>query len=399
MSLRTQLSVAVAATAAVGGIAPAAADSGTPADQTALTNPSKLAGSAPSLTYRVASHDSLETVARRTGVSPLEIARANGLQGPLRTGQRLVIPSATKDSIRTAPKDSIRTSPGGSTAYTVQRGETLSGIARQHGTTVTAVAQTNGIANPARIYAGQQITIPGQPDAQAAAQPTAQTNGTHTVKPGETLNAIARQHGSTVTAIVQANNITDPGRIYAGRSLTIPATATTVAATPNNAVPNNPVPKTFLHYTYPDSTNSAANANKAALEGVQTPSRTQMQEIVRRTATEMGVDPQLALAHAYVESGFDMRSVSPANAVGVMQVIPSSGEWASRMVGRNLNLLDPQDNAVAGIAIIRYLQRHASDVDQGIAGYYQGLGGVKKNGMRPDTVTYVNKVKAAKARF
>ena len=78
MSLRTQLSVAVAATAAVGGIAPAAADSGTPADQTALTNPSKLAGSAPSLTYRVASHDSLETLARRTGVSPLEIARANG---------------------------------------------------------------------------------------------------------------------------------------------------------------------------------------------------------------------------------------------------------------------------------------------------------------------------------
>ena len=69
------------------------------------------------------------------------------------------------------------------------------------------------------------------------------------------------------------------------------------------------------------------------------------------------------------------------------------------MVGRQLNLLDPQDNAVAGVAIIRYLQKNADDMDQGIAGYYQGLGGVKKTGMRPDTQKYVAKVRAAMAQF
>ena len=330
MSLRAQLSVAVAATAAVSGIAPAAADSSTSAETAAVAHPAKLGAKAPSLTYRAASHDTLETVAKRTGVSP------------------------------------------------------------------TAIAQANGIADPARIYVGQRISIPGaaQPSPQAAAQSSAQTNGSHTVQRGETLSGIARQHGTTVAAIAQANGIADPARIYAGKTLTIPGAATTASATPQN-----PVPKTFLHYTYPDSTNSAANANKLALERAAVPSRAQMQEIVRSTAAQMGVDPRLALAHAYVESGFDMRSVSPANAIGVMQVIPSSGEWASRLVGRRLNLLDPHDNAVAGVAIIRFLQSNADGADQGIAGYYQGLGGVRKNGMKPDTVAYVNRVKAARARF
>ena len=391
MSLRAQLSVAVAATAAVGGMAPAAADSSTSAKVEAVAHTAKLGTKAPSLTYRAASHDTLETVAKRTGVSPTAIAQANKLAGPIRTGQLLTIPA-----IPGALKAPLPAEPSGSLSHTVQRGETLSGIARQHGTTVAAVAQANGIADPARIYAGQRISIPGaaQPSPQAAAQSTAQTNGSHTVQRGETLSGIARQHGTTVAAVAQANGIADPARIYAGKTLTIPGAATTASATPQN-----PVPKTFLHYTYPDSTNSAANANKLALERAAVPSRAQMQEIVRSTAAQMGVDPRLALAHAYVESGFDMRSVSPANAIGVMQVIPSSGEWASRLVGRRLNLLDPHDNAVAGVAIIRYLQSNADGVDQGIAGYYQGLGGVRKNGMRPDTVAYVNRVKAARARF
>lgn len=328
MSLRAQLSVAVAATAAVGGMAPAAADSSTSAKVEAVAHPAKLGTKTPSLTYRAASHDTLETVAKRTGVSPTAIAQANKLAGPIRTGQLLTIPAVPGALKAPLPAEQ----PSGSLSHTVQRGETLSGIARQHGTTVAAVAQANGIADPARIYAGKTLTIPG-------------------------------------------------------------------AAMTASATPQNPVPKTFLHYTYPDSTNSAANANKLALERTAVPSRAQMQEIVRSTAAQMGVDPRLALAHAYVESGFDMRSVSPANAIGVMQVIPSSGEWASRLVGRRLNLLDPHDNAVAGVAIIRYLQSNADGADQGIAGYYQGLGGVRKNGMKPDTVAYVNRVKAARTRF
>ena len=110
-----------------------------------------------------------------------------------------------------------------------------------------------------------------------------------------------------------------------------------------------------------------------------------MKTIVADTARRMGVDPSLALAFAYQESGFDHRSVSPANAIGTMQVIPSSGEWASDLVGRKLNLLDPYDNATAGVAIIRQLIRTSKDLDTAIAGYYQGQYSVSKYGMYDDT--------------
>jgi len=90
--------------------------------------------------------------------------------------------------------------------------------------------------------------------------------------------------------------------------------------------------------------------------------------------------------------------VSPANAIGTMQVIPSSGEWASQLVGRDLNIMDPQDNITAGVAIIRHLQ-NSDPGDIGIAGYYQGAGGVAKYGMYDDTKDYVKKINEAKSRY
>ena len=71
------------------------------------------------------------------------------------------------------------------------------------------------------------------------------------------------------------------------------------------------------------------------------------------TARRHGVDPRLALAVSWQESGWNQRQVSVANAIGAMQVIPSSGEWASQMAGRRLNLLKTQDNITAGVVILR----------------------------------------------
>jgi soluble lytic murein transglycosylase-like protein len=151
--------------------------------------------------------------------------------------------------------------------------------------------------------------------------------------------------------------------------------------------------------TYPEATVASANANKATLLAMGVPSRAHMQALVAQVAQQMGVNPALAQAHAYQESGFNHASVSPANAIGTMQVIPSSGEWASQLVGRKLNLLDPYDNVVAGVAIIRQLQRTAPDLESGIAGYYQGAASVKRNGMFADTKMYVSNVKAHMNRF
>jgi soluble lytic murein transglycosylase-like protein len=144
---------------------------------------------------------------------------------------------------------------------------------------------------------------------------------------------------------------------------------------------------------------SSANQNKALLNSSPVPTREQMKSIVADTARRMGVEPSLALAFAYQESGFNHRSVSPANAIGTMQVIPSSGEWASDLVGRQLNLLDPYDNATAGVASIRQLIRTSPDLDSAIAGYYQGQYSVSKYGMYEDTVNYVESIKAHQQNF
>ena len=210
----------------------------------------------------------------------------------------------------------------------------------------------------------------------------------------------------SLSTLLKANGLSNSSTIYPGQKLKLSSSASKSSSSKSSSISaaastssSNSVPNTFLHYVYPAQTVSDANANYDTLQEIGVPSRAYMQNLVAQTAREMGVDPRLALAHAQTESHFNHASVSPANAIGVMQVIPSSGKWASEMVGRDLNLLDPKDNVVAGVAIIRHLQRSASNVDEGIAGYYQGLWGVQQHGMYSDTRDYVNKVRANMANF
>ena len=377
------------------------------ATKPAATKPaaSKPAASKPAVTtYVVQRGDTLSKIALQHKTTVAKIAADNKISNPNRisVGQKLTIggaapatatpaassPAATKPAAQ-KPAASKPAASAGAT-YTVKAGDTLGKIALQHGTTVAKIAADNGIANPNRLSIGQRLSI-GTP---AVSTPAA--NGTvYTVRAGDTLDRIARNHGTTVAAIQAANSISNPHRISVGQKLTIGGASTPATSTSKpQLVTNN-----FPGYTYADSTVAAANENKHALVNAGVPSRAQTQQTIIQVANQMGVDPKLALAHAYVESGFDATAVSPANAIGTMQVIPSSGVWASQLVGRKLDLLDPYDNIVAGVAIIRSLHSSAANFDQAVAGYYQGLGGVQRNGMRPDTVTYVAKVKSAMARF
>ena len=129
------------------------------------------------------------------------------------------------------------------------------------------------------------------------------------------------------------------------------------------------------------------------------PSRTETKAMITRIARQHGVDPSLALAISYQESGWDQRQVSVANAVGTMQVIPSSGEWASQMAGRDLDLLAPEDNITSGVLLLKTLTQQASTTSDAIAGYYQGLASVESNGMYADTKQYVANVKTLRGRM
>lgn len=287
--------------------------------------------------------------------------------------------------------------------YTVAPGDTVSHIALRTSTTVAQIVAANGLDSRARIRAGQRLVIPTS-GATAAPAPTASvptpSAATHRVVRGDTVSGLAQRYGTTVDAIVAANGLRSASLIRIGENLTIPG----AAASPEVAqgvvpVSNDLVGSTFAGRTYPAATVASANQNKATLLSVGVPSKAEMQSLVGSTADAMGVDRSLAQAIAYQESGFKHDSVSPANAIGTMQVIPTSGQWASDLVGRQLNLLDPQDNVVAGVAILRQLVKTSPDLPTAIASYYQGQAGVRKYGMYPDTRRYVANVQTLMSRF
>ena len=287
--------------------------------------------------------------------------------------------------------------PRTTTEHVVVAGDTVSGLAARYGSAVAAIVQENGLDSRATIRIGQRLRIPlGTTQTSATPSPTTTTttNRTHTVVRGDTVSGLAAKHGTTVAEIVAANGLDSRALIRVGQRLTIPG-----ARSSSSSPAQQLVGSTFLGRTYPAATVASANQNKAALLAIEVPSRAEMQELVRKVALEMGVDPALALAVAYQESGFDQRAVSPANAIGTMQVIPSSGEWAATLVGHSIDLRDPLDNVTAGVAILRQLLRSAPDLPTAIASYYQGLGSVRRNGMYADTRRYVANVQTLMTRF
>ena len=374
--------------------------SAAPAEQAA---PAKKQSSA---TYTVKSGDTLGAIAARHGVSLPSVLKANGLSmtSIIHPGQKIKL-SGSSTASAPAPKAEApkpAASASGAT-YVVKPGDTLGAIAARHNASLGSVLSANGLSMSSVIHPGQKIKLGGgssvavqtspKPAAPKPSAPT--TSGTYTIKAGDTLGAIAARHGVSLSALLSANKLGATTIIHPGKKLTIPGGS---KAAPEQK-PADLVPSTFLHYTYPDAVVAEANKNKHTLNGLPVPSQAQMKAIVADTARKMGVDPSLALAFSYQESGFNQRAVSPANAIGAMQVIPMSGEWASDLVGRKLNLLDPYDNATAGVAIINALIRSSPNLDTAIASYYQGQYSVQTHGMFADTKNYVAAIKAHQKNF
>lgn len=327
--------------------------------------------------YVVERGDTLWGIARQLDTSVSTLVRLNGLADPDRivVGQRLEVPS---DAAAPAPAARETTTAATGSTYRVARGDALSRIARDHGVTTADLARANGITDPDRIRAGQVLTIPGggaapaPAPASADARPAARTMS-YTVVAGDTLSRIASRHGVTLRAVVDANAIRDPNRIRVGQVLTLPLGAAAPAPSPAPAAPSEPASITR--------------------EGAR--------DLIRTVAAEYGWDPAWILALAWQESGWQQSVVSSSGAVGIMQVMPGTGEFVSRaLVGRTLDLDDPRDNVTAGVAFLDYLfDLTGGDIEASLAGYYQGLASVRRNGLYPDTARYIANVVALKGRF
>lgn len=308
-------------------------------------------------------------------------------------GQTILVPGAAAPTSRPATR--VQDS------HVVRSGDTMEGIAQRHGVTLRQLARANPGVSPRMIFPGQRLYIPNGVAAttRSAARAAAATARTHTVRPGETMTSIAAAYGISLGRLLGANRGVDPDLLFVGQRVTVPGTAKATSSGVSSKPPSATSPNTFAGYTYPPATVRAAAANRARLARTAVPTRTQTAALIRRVAVRHGVDPRLALAVAYQESGWNQRAVSVANAIGTMQVIPASGTWASQLAGRRLDLLDTRDNVTAGVLILRALQSTATSREEAIAGYYQGLRSVQTQGMYPDTKGYVRTVLALYKRM
>ncbi len=115
-------------------------------------------------------------------------------------------------------------------SVTVQRGDTLSKIARTHMTTVDDLVAMNGIANPDLIVAGQVLEVPGAPV-------PGPDDTVHTVVPGDTLFSLARTYATSVEAIVTVNRLPSATYIRVGQVLIVNAGEAPPVTVPAVTVP------------------------------------------------------------------------------------------------------------------------------------------------------------------
>ena len=193
------------------------------------------------------------------------IKTANGLSASnlIVVGQRLIIPVNLPDppidggtEVSPTPSPTVTPTPSPTLTPTatpvthqVQPGDTLENIALLYGSTVEKISERNNILNPHQIDVGQILVIPTPvpptptptptvtPTAEATAEATSELASTsyiiYVVQIGDTLDEIARDHDTTIDAIVQLNGITNPSRIDPGQELKIPSAS---GSTPGETV-------------------------------------------------------------------------------------------------------------------------------------------------------------------
>ncbi len=114
--------------------------------------------------------------------------------------------------------------------HVVQEGETLFSIAQQYETTVDVLLQLNDIADPALLYVGQELVIPGGGGALVAA--------VHVLQLGDTLANLAAGYDTTVEEIAAQNNLVSADKLVAGMPLTVMSRTGSAAAQPLNGRPH-----------------------------------------------------------------------------------------------------------------------------------------------------------------
>jgi LysM repeat protein len=213
------------------------------------------------------------------------------------------------------------------------------------------------------------------------------------VRPGDTATGLAVRFHAWTDELRAINHLSRHATLYVGERIRIPVVL--AALRKHRHASKHPHRRTHHHTRarHPKVRHTAPRTHARAARpwALADVSRNKVRRVVVRTSQKHGVDPELALAVAWQESGWQQRRISSAGAIGAMQVLPGTAQWMSLYAGRPLNPYGLYDNVTAGVVLLKVL-RSQTGPRKTVAAYYQGLGAVQKHGMYPSTKAYVKNV-------
>jgi len=163
--------------------------------------------------------DTLGAIAARYGTTVARLVALNLIRNPdlILPGQVVVLaPSSGTGSGETS-------APGSVVLHVVRPGENLTRLAASYGTSIAAIVRANGLANPNWVEIGQQLRIPVAASSTSRPGSSATRTSPYVVRAGETLTGIARRHGTTVEALVTLNHLPQSNFIWVGQHILVPA--------------------------------------------------------------------------------------------------------------------------------------------------------------------------------
>ena len=219
--------------------------------------------------------------------------------------------------------------------------------------------RADGVAGPATFAAlGLQTRVPVK---KVRAAPSLLR---YVVRPGDSLTAIARKHGITLSKIAQINKLNPANPLLIGVKLRIPAA---VHAAPTSV--------------------SATNAGT-------------VRDSLDRWSAHYGIDRSLARALAWMESGYNNSVVSNVGARGVMQLLPTTWDYVENVLIGHKVEHGADGNVHVGMAYLHHLLRaFAGNERLALSAWYQGERSVKARGPYKVSKVFVADVLALRQRM
>jgi LysM repeat protein len=212
-----------------------------------------------------------------------------------------------------------------------------------------------------------ELHVPVRP---RAAAPRTLVVRVYVVRPGDNLTLLAGHFGTTLSTLARLNRLDPAKPLLIGTKLRLPGVRIERAA----ARTASPAPAA-----------ATAQAIRAEL-GVW--------------AERYGVDPSLARALSWMESGFQADVVSNVGAWGPMQLLPSTWDYVERSLLGARVPKTPSGNVRVGMAYLKHLlDAFGGDERLALGAWYQGERAVRENGLYAETTQFVDNVLALRQRM